>query len=463
MSPEYLYPIGIFAILSLVGIFLAIFLAGFYDSINAKYLSPISGTEADRGCVTIPAIYTGTYLATQEGQWQGANGFQFAEASYQLSLTSTSFSYDEYDYLMMRVYYGLQFAKNISVNYDLASNLMYWMSATFVSYPGNTAQRFIFVGTPLVILNRQKIIGTISNVKGDCNATSIASFDSSNGVLSLVYNYQEYYNNPICNNSLTPALLDYLPDADANSFSIQLDTRSIITAVAVNMGILDVDNLVELSGFTNPYTYNGVNYTVKEYYYSKYNGMIPISCINFNISYARKENYTFCSVQLDQNIYGIPLFNHKGNSSDMPSLCNCTEMTDFDKQNSFDPCNVFSFLTGVLFFPTKNPDDIMQMWINIGVVLSNSVLMSPINQLAFDAMFVGSYWGKNSPNRAFLNSEAYRESIYDFCTLASGASCSIITFSVFDRQPQNWAVSDYYYQVQYGACQNTFVPSYENW
>ena len=463
MSPEYLYPIGFFAILSLVGIFLAIFLTGFYDAIGNKFLSPFSGTEADKGCVTIPAVSTGTYLASQQGQWQGGNGFQFGEASYQLLLTSTSFSYDEYDELMMRVYYGLQFVKRISVNYDLASNLMYWMSAAFVSTPGNTAQRFVFTGTPLVVLNRQKILGTVSNVVGDCNATSTAAFDSSNGILSLVYNYEEYFNNPVCNNSLTPSMLDYLPNADANSFSIQLDTRSIVTAMAVNMGILEVENLVELTGFSSDYIYDGVNYTVREYYDSKYNGMAPISCINFNVSYAKVSNYTFCSVQLNQNIYGVPLFNHKGSSATMPSPCNCSHLTDAELQDSYSPCNVFSFLAGVLFYPTESPDDVMEMWINIGVVRVNSVLMSPVSDLAYDAMFVGSYWGKNSPNRTLLNSEEYRQEIYEFCTLPSGASCSLLTFSVFDKKPQNWAVSDYYYQVQFGACQNTFVPSLDDW
>lgn len=352
--------------------------------------------------------------------------------------------------------------KNVSRNYDLASNLMYWMSAAFVSYPGNTAQRFVFVGTPLVVLNRQKILGTVSNVRGDCNASSAATFDSSNGLLSLVYDYNEYVNNPVCNTSLPPSLLSYLPDADANRFTIQLDTRSIITAVAINMGILDIDSLVELIDFRSNYTYGGQDYTVNVYYDSKYNGMQPISCINVNIS--KVSNYTFCALVLDQNVYAIPLFNHKGLSTDMPTPCNCSELSDASLSNSYSPCNVFSFLAGILFFPTKSPDQIMQMWLSIGVQRINSVLTSPINQLAYDAMFVGSYWGKTSPNRTLLNSEAYRQEIYNFCNLPDGSgSCSLITFSVFDRKPQNWAVSDYYLQVQFGACQNTFVPSYENW
>ena len=42
-------------------------------------------------------------------------------------------------------------------------------------------------------------------------------------------------------------------------------------------------------------------------------------------------------------------------------------------------------------------------------------------------------------------------------------TCSLLTFTSFDVTPLSWAVTDYYYQLLYGACRNSFVPDYANW
>ena len=389
MSPEYMYPLGVLVFISLIGIFLAVFITGFNSSINEEFLSPSDGKTASRNCISIPAINTGTYLATQQGFWQGQVGFEYDEASYQLTVISTAFSSDEYAYLMNSIYDNLQFVKNISVNYDLASNLIYWMSAVFIPYVGNTAQRINFMGTPLVVLDRQKTDGSISSVLGDCNATSTASFNSENGLLTVSYNYEEYLNNPVCNDSISPVYLNYVPETDNGHFSIQLDSRSVVTALAVNTGVISIDSLVSIKSLSSLYEYEGVVYNVSVVYDPKYNGMDPISCINFDVPSASAADYSFCIMQLSNGMYALPLFNHFGSSADMPIPCNCSELDPAELQNSYSNCNLFNFLTGVLFFETGSPDTIMDLWLRAGLTVINQVLTSPINNQAFDAQFIG--------------------------------------------------------------------------
>lgn len=332
-----------------------------------------------------------------------------------MSLTSTAFTTQEYTVLMDRAYNSMLRVKNLSANYDLASNLVFWMSSVFVPYTGNTAQRLSLMGTPQVVFDREKIVGTLSNVFGDCNASSTAVFDNANGILSLVYDYSEYVSNPVCYRAATPQLLGYNPNVDFDRFTISLDTRSIITAVAVNMGIMDIENLVELAVFRVPYEFQGQSYNVSQYNDPKYSGMKPISCITMNNT--QIVDYTFCALVIAEEVYAIPLFNHMGKSQELPVECNCSTISDFEKGDSYYNCNVFSFLTGVLFYPVKSPDDITTMWINIGTEIINTVTTSPVNGLSYDAMYIGSYYGKYSPYREDLNAPSYRNKAYNFCDL----------------------------------------------
>jgi len=108
MSPEYLYPIGCIALLALIGIFLAVFMSGLAASARTQYLSPATGTTATKLCDTVPTINSGTYLATQSGVWEGAEGFQYGEATYQLTVTSLSLTYSIYSLVMTRAYASLE-------------------------------------------------------------------------------------------------------------------------------------------------------------------------------------------------------------------------------------------------------------------------------------------------------------------------------------------------------------------
>jgi hypothetical protein len=467
MSPEYLYPIGIIAFVCLVGIFLAVFLNGFITSSKTSFLSPSTSDVPMKNCRTISTINTGSYLATESGVWEGADGFQYSQAAYELTLTSMSIDHDTYVYVMNSAYNSLLGVKNLSYSFDLASNLVYWMSGTFLPFSQNVAQRFFFVGSPLVVFDRQKTTGTIANVHGHCNATSKAVFDANSGKLSLIYDYPEYMETPMCRDALDPDLVGYLATSDGNEFSVEFDIRSMITCVAVNLGIMGLDTLIRIPAFDSWVNYSNVIYNVSSYYDPKYSNMDPITCMMIppnSTEIGPSYGYTQCIVLIELQVSAIPMFNHVGQSADFPIPCNCTTLTWDQIDDRFDPCNIFFFMSGVLFYPTNAPYDVIELFLKVGLTPTPTGLSSTLNADAYLPMWIDSYLGLNSPNRSLFNTPEIRESAYSFCNLPnSTANCTFMIFTHFDRNPSSWAISDYYYQVETGACQNTFVGTREEW
>lgn len=471
MSPEYLYPIGGIAVLTLIGIFLAIFLNGYFSSINNQYLSPSSGAIASKHCVTIPTINTGTYLATQSGKWQGADGFEFGNAAYVLSVTSLSLDVKEYTDLMTGAFISMQSVNAAATTYDLAQNLIFWMSGVFIPFEDNSAQRLAFTGTPLVVFDRQKIVGSMANVLGSCNATSVTSFDSSTGKITLIYNYLDYISSPACMAIIDPVMIGYYAPSDKNEFKITFDVRTMMTAVAINFGVLGVNELVRISAFDTLYDFEGETYNIASYYDPKYKGMDPITCIQlqgYNLTYG----YTQCTMVVEKMVYALPVFNHMGTSADNPIPCNCSTLNPADLQNKDFICNLFNFITGIVFYPINDPSDTARLLYKIGLdpTMINGVFTykSSINEAAFPAMFIDSMFGQDSPNRTLFETPAYRQEAYSFCNLTQDAfgnasSCAVVTFTMFDLYPSSWTISDYYYQLTNGACNASFGPDQATW
>jgi hypothetical protein len=466
MSPEYLYPIGLIALVCLLGVFLAVFLNGFFTSSKTKFLSPYSGNVARKNCLTIPTTNTGTYLATIDGLWQGASGFQFEQAAYELTLTSLSVDYDKYVSVMNDAYNSLQGVKELSLTFDLAYNLVYWMSGVFLPFDNNLAQRFFFVGTPLVVFDRQKTIGTVANVDGRCNVSSKATFNANSGKLSLTYDYNQFMAEPLCTNAVNPELVGYVASTDFHDFTVKFDVRSMITCVAVNLGIMGVQSLIRIPAFDTFVNISGVLYNISSYYDPKYDNMDPISCmlVPSNLSYAPPGGYTQCAVLIEQQVYGIPMFNHAGQSPYFPIPCNCSTLTYDQIDDKFDACNIFYFISGVLFYNSTAPYEVMELFLEVGLTPTSNGLSSTLNSDSFTAMWIDSYLGINSPNRSDFNTPEKRAEAYSFCDLPnSNSKCTFMIFTHFDRNPNTWAISDYYYQLQTGACQNTFVGTREQW
>ena len=447
MPPKYMYGLGITMLLLLASLFAYLFFSSYFSALGTQYLSPLSGTTASKYCETIGVANTGTYLATQSGYWEGTSGFQYAEASYQADVTSFLVSVSDYSTTMENLYEDLVYIGNASSNLDLGLNLIIWSSFTALPDPTNSAQRFSLVGDPLVIFNRQYYAGTVSSISGVCNATSLASYDEGRGYLTLTYSYSNYNASSVCREAVNPYYFGYLPGLNTELWNVYFDVRTLMTGAAMNLGIITFDQIVEITADRSTFEYDGVVYNTSSYYDPQFPGMQPLTCI-------KGFKTPLCAIVLG-TIYGMPFFLHKGNSSSYPQRCDCNRMSDFEKQYSYSPCNLFTFMTGFLYYESATPNELFEL------IAKYNYSTSIFDELVFNASYIASYWGQTSPLRDELNSPASREKAYEFCRLGN-ITCKLVTFSTFDFN-SNWAISNYYFQLQAGACQDTISTSYENW
>jgi hypothetical protein len=448
MKSEFIIPTGCTILLLLAAIFILIFSSGYNTTRQTKFLTPVSEVRESENCDSVSISNTGQFMATQGGLWEGSTGFQYSSAAYILKCTNFVTSAEEYASLMWSVFFQLQnVGKQLTIN-NLGINLLYWMTLAFTTDYGNV-QRIDMVGDPGTVFDRENTAGMISSIYGDCNATAISSFDSS-GKLMLSYNYQEYVDNSICYASAQPFVLGYISGVNTNQLTVKFDVRTLVTVMAVNLGILDFDQLVEIPGYSSNYTYAGTPYNVSRYFNPKYPGMSEFSCI-------KDIDLKKCIVSIGAT-YAIPLFNHMGQNGILPQPCFCSSINVSELDNQYFPCNMFYLMSGLMFWPEAmfSPNAAFEM------ILKYNESISLINELSYNASFWASYWGQQSPNRVEFNGQTTRQLNYQFCNTSYG-TCSLITFSSFDSYLDNFAISDSYFQLRYGACRDTISTTEEAW
>lgn len=124
--------------------------------------------------------------------------------------------------------------------------------------------------------------------------------------------------------------------------------------------------------------------------------------------------------------------------------------------------NLFNFLTGFIFYPVQmNPTPVLDLLFRY----SNNRTGQTLNRLAFTPMFTAGLWGMSSPNRSTFDTPEDRQAMYDFCHNTEYGPCSLVTFTSVDSSEDNadWVVAQTYYQVQTGACSDSFSATREAW
>jgi hypothetical protein len=70
-----------------------------------------------------------------------------------------------------------------------------------------------------------------------------------------------------------------------------------------------------------------------------------------------------------------------------------------------------------------------------------------VNEASYDAAFLSSVFGPNVTTDV-------RHKFFDFCRVKNG-NCSMVTFTLVDLGFPDWSLSNYYYQLLGGACQDS--------
>lgn len=430
LHPFYFNAIAVFLSVLLGGIFLALFLPGFYQQINTLYLSPSTGNRAHNNCQQVTISNTGVYLASKEGYWKGNRLFNFTSTAYSLQLTDVAQDYAAYTANMENIANGLQYIGTLGRRQDLVLNLVVWMS--FVLVGRGRAQRFNMHASPINVFNRQKTIARIISGTGLCPVVPTAAFVPSTGTLSASFDISSYSTS--CNSTLAADALGYDSVLDGDRMLLEMDVRSMITAMAVNIALVDLDLLELIPGSQ----YSIDQTTFERYYDPRYPEMNPISCVR---------NGTAVCVLPIGHTHGLPFFLHKGINRNYPTICNCTTLAGALDSPEHD-CNLFHFISGVVLFNSRTATRLLQ--------LVSQYTSEGIRRRSFQAMFAASYWGLTS-NQSLSSSASFLQSAFQFCP-----DCVMLTFSSLDQAP-DWTISEYYYQLQTGACRDSFSPSEEAW
>jgi hypothetical protein len=449
LHPYFAYSIGGFMIAILLGAFLAILIRGYQTELARKYLSPVGSGDSTL-CESVTISNSGDYLLSKEGYWEGSSDFSYNIGMYQITILNTELSSSDYndwiDYFKAATnYYG-----EIGYYYDLGVNLMIWMTLVIVD-PDSSSSWFHMNADPAVILNRPYISGTITSQSGTCQFVGTASFDQANNLLKMSFPIADYYEN-YCDNYLDPSLIGYVYDFSPYSFDFQVDVRSLITAVGVNIEVNgdDTSYLDIIYGSTVTDEFNNVTMTFAQYVDPRYEGMDPIFC-------GEDSFFPYC-VLVYGDVYVLPIFIHIGASIEYPTHCNCSDPDlQSSSTDSYFICNSFSFFVGFLFYPTSDPTPLVDLLLTYSYEV--------IQYYALYPMFAGSVFLLT--NETLFNDAGVREEFFSWCNSDTYGSCRFVVWTMFndiyDADNLDYSVSSYYFPVKNGACNNSVSMSDVAW
>eukprot|EP01033_Poteriospumella_lacustris_P010039 gene10039-7170_t len=456
LHPYVFYPVGGFLVAAMIAVFAYAFAEGYLQTVRQQYLAPAAGNSASALCDEVLVTNSGTYQISSSGYWEGDEGFTYADAKYVMVVQNLAISEAGYAQLLDSFEVRLLYADQYSAYLDTSQQLVAWMSAFLHPNDASLASsvHFYLNAAPGVIFDRQRVVATLANADHVCSAQGKAVFDRANANLVVTYDVDRYLANPNCSAIAAPSILGYDPVASKFSFDVKLDTRAMITALAVNTEILLLDDLLEVVGSKTNATLPGMNDSVSfsKFVDSRFEEMQPVLC-----SPSAAFNHCFVSVG---NTLAFPVFLHRGivnasaPSGEKAAPCDCVGFhSGRYNATSFDAaCNRFDFMMGVVLYTTGTDFDTALLAV-LGVLYKDL----DIRDRSFRPMFYSSPFAADVPV-----SQAERQKMFDFCSVfineTGQASCAYLFFSLYDEDFQyvNTAVSSNYLTMPGGACRASF-------
>jgi hypothetical protein len=440
------FTLGSFIYTISIAAFVTFIVVGYLQDRSSRFLALTSDSGE---CKPVPKTVSGQFLADVNGEWEGSDKFIYSKAIYRFTLPNYEGTNQEYAFMMEKALDQTEVMGQEGYQRNLGINILAWTVFSSTIRRGGSANQFSMSGSPRAVFDRRIFSAAFAGIGGQCPIRPSVSYNTDSAQLTLKFSYNEFISNPSCFNLIDPRHMGYMDFYSGPNFQIVYDARSALTALAINYGLLSIDELELIPGTTFTELVRGENLTVSQYYYPRYPGMRPLVCLNSPV---------ICVLQIYES-YLYPLFNHLGNDPTRPLYCDCTipEMIR-------GGCHLFNFVSSFAFFDYnatagEDPGTSIERLI----AFSQSGSGAKINRDSFNATF---YAVENS-NTAPQNLQTYRRAM-EFCRVGS-SYCSVLSvvmidgFEIIDGMVYNpgseYTVSDNYYQVRYGACNDTFTIS----
>jgi hypothetical protein len=436
--------------------FIVFIVIGYISTRNSKFLA----VSTDSGeCVPVPKTVSGTFLADINGEWEGSDSFIYSRGIYSFTMPNYAGNDKEYADMMLGAFYETNYMGQQGYQRNLGINILVWTVFSSTIRRGGSANKFSMSGSPRAIFDRRIYSAAFGSVAGQCPIRPLISYNTESAQLTLLFNYEQFISTSECQRIIDPHHIGYLDYYSGNNFQIVFDARSALTALAINSGFLDINELEMIPGtqFTESFSSSDLNLTVARYYYPRYPGMRPLVCVLKPL---------ICILQIYE-IYLYPLFNHLGNNPTKPSYCDCTK----PEMLQGDGCNLFNFVTSFAFFDFNSSAG-ETAWTAINKLVQFSQASGrtgeEINHESFNATF---YTGANlektiSPTPTHIGAGIEYSKSFEFCKVES-SYCNLLSVVMFDgfqivdgivyHPGSEYTVSDNYYQVRYGACNDSFT------
>jgi hypothetical protein len=221
------------------------------------------GDATSTTCCEVPQTVTGEYFIDSRSRWNTQSNFNYNRAIYGVSMTGVTYTNEQWSELMKTIKNQMYSVGYVRGRYrDFSWNLVAWASFTALSTSSGYLQ-FYALGEVGVIFNRQIITmgyGSNYSVVSPCTQSSTAVYQSASRILTVTTELEKDGNcqtsasgviscsNP-CPNILAPQGFGYDPiTANVPSFTWQVDMAAVSTAIAVNMGIQNINHLVQFPG-----------------------------------------------------------------------------------------------------------------------------------------------------------------------------------------------------------------------
>jgi len=471
MSPVYVYTYGTVAYLLSLFFFLGFLIQNYYSNINAAYMS----LDSSGNCKTIPIAVSNSYLADTRGNWIGTPQFSYYHAKYVLNLNGFNITtYQQYIDMMHTFENSLRNIGKKAVHQNLAYNLIYWMgfveyySVTFPSSSNFTTigkgqlQSLQMTGYPKQVFDLNYQVVRVTSYKGYCPLIPDVSYNKATGIISATFVAPEFMNTTACLTAFHPGTVGWVPEFTGKFFELNVNVESLAIAMAVNLGILSVDDLELAQVYDLVLTYDitdfgNISLVANSYFDTRYKTMSPILCLTNITAVPPDTVQTLCFLPISYNAIALPVFNPGENPfTPFPTPCNCS--------NNYDGCNMFNLLAGFIVYDINIFASIEALRLSV-LLLANAVMNFP-SYAAFNeaAFYISSATAKVAIGVAdeYLYTQQFLEESFQFCYLPDyDAVCSIVVFQSLDLNHRQ--VSAFHYALIEGSCSDSFSVPHDIW
>jgi hypothetical protein len=329
---------------------------------KAEFLSP-SLSEGD--CDVVPISVKNNYYADKYGYWDTEDQFQVVTSTYFAYFSGIPF--DEEDYLtnMTEIQSKLQNLADRGAERDLAYTLT--ALASYHTDGGGNAMGLKYAIVPEIMFDYVTGESGISDASGDCvpfgDTPIFADFDrSSKSIIFRTKVFNGTKGAQPCSQIIAENFYANEFSIDSNGFvDISFDIRSILTAVAVNRGIMKVRDLRPL--------YSDL-FQVFVYTDPAYSDMTPLYCI-----YGLKETDPDSCLVITSNYYLVyPSMAQFGDYiTGIPCTCpyNASHF-------HYDDCNVNNILINLVYLNGFSSQDYVQANNNFAQMIAQYRVRDPV-------------------------------------------------------------------------------------